>query len=376
MNSAQHEISCQVVTDRRVANEFLSNLPDGVLLTGYQHPDTLRAWLAQPSVEPVFVIFECATVGSVVLPLERRGEHTARFMGGRHANGNFPIGTPDALKAIASDGRRMLANCKALSDIGIYSLELERQHGEWMGIANPFIDNQSTTSPNVALSFALDSDVDALIRSRPGSKKVKKFRAQWRKLEAFGPVSHEIPVGPEQQSEVLDAFFAFKAERFASMGIHDVFSDAGSKGAFRAMLASGQPASETIHQLSCLRVGGVIASVMGCTIHAGRLTVEFSTFNPDFANGGPGDVLFHLAIEQAARDGLDIFDFGVGDENFKRSWCDVETWHRDTFVAISAKGQLNALAKHLRSQLVRTLKTNKTAWNVAKAARRKLAAWH
>jgi CelD/BcsL family acetyltransferase involved in cellulose biosynthesis len=258
--------------------------------------------------------------------------------------------------------------------VGLNTIMLERQHETWQGVANPLVNDGSVTSPNVALSFMIEGDLQNVLANCPGSRKAKKLRSQMRKLEALGTVEIVIPVGARQAQSVLGQFFAFKADRFKNAGIPDVFADEGTRNAFSHMFAASASRDDKTHELHLLTVGGETAAIMGCTVHDGRMTVEFSTFNPAFSQAGPGDLLFFKAVEDACARGFRTFDFGIGDEPYKRSWCDIETWHKDTFIAISARGQLQKLAKTMRSDLVRRLKSNEPLWNAAKAARKRLAA--
>lgn len=367
------EIAIDVVTDRSAALAMLDDIGPDHCLTGYQHPAFLRAWIEAGQSEPIFVVLAAQGHGPVLLPLQRGSGHSAHYVGGRHANGNFPLGKPEDIAALGDDATDFLSAHPALTAADIHTLILERQHGHWNGVANPFVNEGSVRSPNVALSLNLRTDFDEVLANCPGSRKRKKFRSQMRKLEAAGPVETVIPVKTEERQRVLEQFFDFKTDRFREVGIADVFADEPTRAAFTEMFAGQRSDKDTVHELHLLKVDDEPAAITGCTVYNGRLTVEFSTFNPKFSNAGPGELLFFLAIENAVERRLNVFDFGVGDETYKRSWCDVETWHHDTFIAITGRGQLNRIARTMRSELVRKLKSNDPLWKAAKAARKKLA---
>ena len=81
-------------------------------------------------------------------------------------------------------------------------------------------------------------------------------------------------------------------------------------------------------------------------------------------------MLFFLSIREAAENGGEIYDFGVGDELFKRNWCEIETWQRDTIIPLSTRGRALAATRSVRNALVRSLKQNKKLWQTAKKIRR------
>lgn len=372
VTSPRNAVSVSVITETDAALQKLMDVADGALYTGHQHPNFIRAWLKTGDSDPVFIVLQAKGHGEVLLPLEKAPGAIAQYIGGKHAYGNFPIGKASDIEALADIATDALADCATLQQMGINALALERQYESWQNIANPFINSHSVCSPNVALSFSLEGGFDAVVARSGGSKRRKKFRSQMRKLETVGAIHTVIPVELDDAASTLETFFAFKAERFRTVGIPDAFADDATRAAFMDMFLASMKLDEKVHELYMLKAGDEIAAIMGCTVNNGHLTVEFSTFNPKFAHSGPGEQLFYLAIEQAANRGLSIFDFGVGDERFKRSWCDVETWHKDTFIAVSARGQLTRIAKQMRSTMVRSLKSNKHLWKTAKAARRKL----
>jgi CelD/BcsL family acetyltransferase involved in cellulose biosynthesis len=60
------------------------------------------------------------------------------------------------------------------------------------------------------------------------------------------------------------------------------------------------------------------------------------------ADVSAGELLFYLMIEQASSSGHKVFDFGVGDQLYKRSWCPQRTELVDCYVPLNLKGRLAA----------------------------------
>lgn len=371
--ATSEDVCISVITEVDQAIDALEAIAPGANVAGHQHPNFLRAWLKAGNIQPVFITLQAVGHGPVLLPLERASDATAHYVGGKHANGNFPIGTAKDINALAGKAIDALEQCTELQRMGIRALALERQYEQWQGVANPFVERHSVQSPNVALSFSLEGGFDEVIKRCGGSKRRKKFRSQMRKVESLGPVKLVIPVDGNEAATVLETFFQYKAARFREVGIPNSFGDDATRAAFMDMFMQSAVTEHKVHELHMLKIGDELAAIMGCTVNNGQLTVEFSTFNPKFAQFGPGEQLFFMSIEDACNRGIEIFDFGVGDERFKRSWCDIETWHRDTFIAVSARGQLTRIAKQMRSTMVRSLKSNEQLWKTAKAARRKLS---
>ena len=78
-------------------------------------------------------------------------------------------------------------------------------------------------------------------------------------------------------------------------------------------------------------------------------------------------------IEDACNHGKAIYDFSVGDEPYKRSWCDVETWQFDTLLPLTAKGRAAWALATARAHAVRLVKSNAALWSLVKQLRTKVA---
>lgn len=361
------------ITSRDQALKFVEDLSDDLLCSGYQCKAFLRAWLGQKNANPYFLVFAKSGHGRVLLPLEVSHNGIATYCGGTHANGNFPVGKAEDIQALMGISRSEFSeSIKQLPDAPS-AVFLERQHSMLEGIQNPFVFPSSSESPNVALSLSLDGGFAKVLERHHGKRKRKRQRNHMRKIEPMGKVDIVQQVARDDVRDVLDSFFAMKAERFKAQGICDVFEDQDVREMFARLFLESSSAEHPKHVLKAIKLDGKVISVIGCTIHRGRITVEFGTFDNEYAACGPGDMLFYHAIENACADGLDVFDFGVGDEFYKRSWCEIETWHRDSLVGLNAHGNIAAAYNRARGRFVRQLKANKFVWTNIKKARSRLA---
>lgn len=76
------------------------------------------------------------------------------------------------------------------------------------------------------------------------------------------------------------------------------------------------------------------------------------------AEASPGELLFWLMIERLHSEGAALFDFGIGDQGYKRSWCPVETTQHDLILPISRIGHVAAFAQKSVTRAKMTIKAN------------------
>jgi CelD/BcsL family acetyltransferase involved in cellulose biosynthesis len=335
-----------------------------------QSPSFVSAWADEPDADMVMASIAEAGQTSMMLVLEvvRDGAAVvARHPGGRHANGSFPAfagtGPSDLREGLAEAVRR------ARPEIDL--VLLERNEREREGRANPLLGAGCSQSPNVALAVNLEGGFDATLERASGKRKLKKHRAQIRKFEAAGGYRCYRAATAGEVDALLDGFYAMKAERFRHMGITDVFADAGVKRAFRRMFVGALDRDNPDFILHGLEVGGRLRAVTACSVSGGRITCEFSAFWVDeLSSASPGEFLFFEDVRRACEDGLAVYDFGVGDEPYKRTWCDIENRHFDFYLPLTARGHAISATRRATGAVKRAVKENRTLWSIVKRLRR------
>lgn len=312
---------------------------------------------------------------SLALEVVRNGPfRVARFNGGRHANGNFPATDPRLLPAVNGPAIRSLLSSIATARPDIDLVSLERLLPDLDGTANPLAALPNFASPNLALAVDLDGGFEALLSRASGKRKRKKHRSQTRKFEAVGSFRRIEGRSRKEVDRLLDAFFDMKQARFAKMGIANVFGDEGVRAFFRALFADALAEQEPSFLLHGLEVAGKLRAVTGSSRSGKRLICEFGAIaEDDLAFTSPGDFLFFDNIQEACEQGFDLYDFSVGDEPYKRLWCDIEVRHFEVLMPLTLKGRVLATGLRQGARAKAFIKNNPTVWTLTKSLRRKAA---
>ncbi|MER9584329.1 GNAT family N-acetyltransferase [Mesorhizobium sp. M0276] len=328
-------------------------------------PDLLVATLSADG-KPVF---------SLALEVTANGPfRVARFMGDRHANGNFVAADPGWLtEADIRAVRSMLAAiAKERPDIDLVALE--RLLPNLDGVANPLASLDHFASPNLSLAVDLVGGFDALLSRASGKRKRKKHRSQIRKFEAVGSHRRIEARTADEVARLLDAFFEMKEFRFRKMGITNVFGDELVRSFFHALFTQALAEDIPSFVLHGLEVAGKLRAVTGSSRSGKRLICEFGAIaDDDLGHTSPGDFLFFDNIQEACATGFEVYDFSVGDEAYKRLWCDIETQHFEVLIPLTRKGRVLALMLRQGARLKAFIKNNPTIWKLTKMLRRKAA---
>jgi CelD/BcsL family acetyltransferase involved in cellulose biosynthesis len=375
--SSAGQVETAIFTEQNAALAAYADLARQARFTPPQSPAWISAWVEETGADPVVATLAIGGQPALSLALEvvRKGPFkVARFMGGHHANGNFAPLVADAPRIRRSDIDALIAAIrKARPDIDM--LSLERIVEEHEGLGNPLMALPKLPSPNVSLAVDLNGGFEALLKRSSGKRKKKKHRSQIRKFELVGPWRCLQARTPDEVERVLADFFEMKRIRLTKMGVEDVFGTAEVQRffgrLFREVLDAGKPA----FLLNALEVGGTIRAVTGSSIMGKRVICEFGAISEDeLFYASPGDFLFFEEIRNACDAGMDFYDFSVGDEHYKRLWCDIEATHFDVTVPLTAKGRVFAGLSRGKTRLKTFVKRNAFVWAMTKRWRRRNAA--
>ena len=336
----------------------------------------IEDWVANatPDGFVAIVVAEGSPVFALALEVVGLGPfRVARFMSGSHANGNFPAADAVFLATGGLHADGILAAVRAARP-DVDALVLERLLPDLDGLANPLLALPHFPSPDISLAVGLEGGFEALLSRVSGKRKKKKHRSQTRKFETAGGFRRIAARTPEEVTRLLDAFFAMKEFRFQKMGIANVFGDDEAQAFFRSLFRDALRENPPPFVLHALEVGGRLRAVTGSSVRARRLVCEFGAIAEDeLGHASPGDFLFFENIGEACRQGLEVFDFSVGDEPYKRLWCDIETRHFDVVVPLTAKGKLLSQALRLGAGVKAWVKNSPTIWKLAKLLRKRTA---
>ncbi|EHK55402.1 GNAT family N-acetyltransferase [Allomesorhizobium alhagi] len=342
-----------------------------------QSPEWAATWTAKAEVDHVVatVFSSGRPVFALALEIVRAGPvRIARFMGGSHANGNFAAADPSWLATAGGAEMHALTAEIGRTRPDIDIIALERLLPDFEGLANPLLALPHYPSPNLSLAVCLDGGFEALLDRASGKRKRKKHRSQTRKFEAAGGFRRVEATSPAEVERMFDAFFIMKEDRFRRAGIGNVFGDAKVQVFFRALFADALAAAPPPFVLHGLEVDGRLRAVTGSSRSGKRLICEFGAIAEDeLAHASPGDFLFFDNIREACELGFAVYDFSVGDEPYKRLWCDIETRHMDVVVPLTVKGRAFAAPMRIKARLKAFVKTSPLIWKLTKALRRKAA---
>ncbi|GFO66046.1 GNAT family N-acetyltransferase [Geomonas paludis] len=171
-------------------------------------------------------------------------------------------------------------------------------------------------APFIELQGGFEAYLDSLKRFR--KKQKSDTLRQIKRLEELGELAFTIVPGVEPRSqEVLEAFLEQKRWRFQVSGVHGVLFKPGYEEFYREEVRR----NPNVH-LCCLTLNGeVIATHLGY-LYKNRLYFVMPTYDHRYGKYSPGRVLTYYLIRHCFEQGVELFDFCIGPEEYKYEWTD------------------------------------------------------
>lgn len=313
-----------------------------------------------------------------ILPLELvRGRffRTARFIGSDHSNINTGvfaeglIDTPELAAKLIEELSRKMAR---VADI----VTLEKIPFDWRGEQHPLSSLPAVKNQNSSYQLPLFENFEQTLAQINAKRRRKKFRVSEKRLQALGGYEHIVASNDDERRKFLCTFFRQKAERFKAMGLPNVFQDATTQAFFHTLASRPHDGENRPLELHAIRLkgenAGRIVAVAGVSRKSDHVICQFGSIEESLATEcSPGEFLFHLVIEKCCKEGAALFDFGIGDQPYKRSWCTVETAQHDIILPLTRRGRLAAFIHRTIVRTKSAIKKNPRVYNLMQRIRRK-----
>lgn len=315
-------------------------------------------------VEPLFVLAadENGPVAALALGLFRLGPlRVCRFLGHGLGNQNSGLWQPEALtEAFATRLPQELT--RLVKDAGADMLDLRNIPPTVAGYPHPLHEAAGRNSHVPLFAFDLQPDFDALYAEKRSSSARKKLRTKEKRLREAGGFAVLAPDDPAEAEKLLQALFRQREARSRQSGVPNAFASPEAQAFLRRMLRQSLQEGNARFMIHALEVAGEIRATYLGGIHGRRYHAYTNSIaEDDLAAFSPGDILLlHLVREMCGR-GVEVFDFGLGEERYKTAWADALPL-RDLVEPLTPKGRLAAVALRSAATLKRSLRENRTLW--------------
>ncbi len=344
----------------------------GHLFTPYQRFDLLSPWQRlvgeREGARPFIVITRDAEHRPLLLlPLSLRQNHgmrTACFMGGKHTTFNMGLWNAEfAAQAVAADLNALLAPLREHVDV----LSLTQQPLRWHDQQNPFalLPRQSAINGCPVLMM----EPGGPPASRISNSLRRRLKSKEKKLQVLAGYRYHLATTDADVTRLLDWFFRVKPARMAEQKLPDVFAEPGVEQFIRSACQSprGEGRVIDIHALEC---DDEVIAIFAGVGDGRRCSMMFNTYTmSEHARYSPGLILMRYIIDRYGDRGYRALDLGIGSDDYKRMFCKDDDDIFDSFIPLTSRGKLAAMAMSSLNHGKRLVKQNQVLFDLARRLR-------
>ncbi|HTM76446.1 MAG TPA: GNAT family N-acetyltransferase [Devosia sp.] len=298
--------------------------------------------------------------------VQRYGLREARLVGSKYSNSDWLMIDPTAAMALTLPVLLQVFAEIARQAGGIDIVRLSQLPAQWDGHANPLLALRHQKAPNnlyvAEIGAPLVPFIDHSITSKLRSN-LRRGRA--RLEEQFGPVSVRRIADGAGLDAVHAAFLAQRGERFAAMGVDNIFATPEMVGFFKTLATTGLGQGRPSLVVHALYAGDdILATSFGSM--AGRHYSQYI----NSTSAGPASkyslmgILMAAMMDDLIASGITGFDMGTGDFAYKTDWSAPQTVF-DSAIAVSRRGALALPVLDFVVRTKRAIKQNPRLWALA-----------
>jgi len=362
-----------IVTDLGAAEPIWRTFEQpGHLFTPYQRFDLLSPWQRlvgeREGARPFVVIgYDDDHRPLLLLPLSLRQSHgvrTACFMGGKHTTFNMGLwNAACAAQTVAADLDTLLAPLRAHVDV----LVLTQQPRRWHGQQNPFAALPRQNPVNGCPQLVMEPGGPPA--SRISNSFRRRLKSKEKKLQQLAGYRYHLATSDADVTRLLDWFFRVKPARMAEQKLPNVFAEPGVEQFIRSacLAPRGEGRVIDIHALEC---DDEVIAIFAGVADGERFSMMFNTYTmSEHARYSPGLILMRYIIDRYAERGYRSLDLGIGSDDYKRMFCKDDEEIFDSFVPLTSRGRLAAMAMSSLSHGKRLVKQNQMLFDLARRLR-------
>ncbi len=342
--------------------------------TVFQTFDWLSTWQrhigARNDVSPAIVVGRDGA-GDIlfILPLATQPLNFAReltWLGTELCDYNAPLLAPGFSARIDAERfkeiwRSVLQRIQDERHLGFDLVRLFKMPATIGPQANPMLGLEAMPNPSGAYATSLGENWEAFYAAKRSSSTRGRDRTKRKRLAGFGEIKMVTPQSANDALRTVAVLIEQKTQAFARMGVANLFERPGHAEFYRAIATD--PALRRLVHVSRLEVGPHIAAAnIGLTFRDTYYHLQASYTDGELARFGPGAAHLHALMCYAIERGAKVYDFTIGDETYKRDWCDGAQNLYDHISFVTWRGALVGAPAMAAQRVKRLIKQTPSLW--------------
>ena len=250
-------------------------------------------------------------------------------------------------------------------------VELERQPALVGEQANPFMELAVTVNASGAHMTVMGDDFSAYFNEKRNAKTKKQYRNRRKRLRELGETEYVHPQTESEISTSISKLVELKGDAFKAMGVSNFLENPGYTDFYKELAVKS--GVNGLAHVSHLEVGGNYAAGSWGLVHKGRFYYLLASYDGSrYGKFTPGTQALVYLMRWATERGISTFDFTIGDESYKSTWCEKSIDLFDHRTATTFRGSVVTTGTRVLKSIKRTIKQNPKLWKAYTTVREKI----
>ena len=330
------------------------------LNAGHANSNWALAWYAahrQEGGASAFILVGRNAAGEVcfVLPLELADVGPARVLfspGAGHATYADGLFDHDVLD-LFHRGKGETFWSTVFGALGtIDAMELEGFSLQREGSVHPFAHLPLVGAAHGSMQMTIETDWPEQYQSMFDSKTRSNDRRVERRLNEHGLLNHQVATEKEDRLHLLEVMLAQKAEQFELLQITNPYQSPEVVAFYKNLIIQDATHTSTSLYVSSIRLDEEPLAVNFGILHKDELQGLITSMTVgEQRRLSPGRLLMIKTNEYLSSINVRHHDFGMGEFDYKKEWCDRDIDRHHVLMAFTLKGHAFVMAQKAKQSL-------------------------
>lgn len=349
-------------------NEFSSNLKDkwisvekNFLKNPFNSFYWVNHWYNTVGVKSfklkpqIILIFKNKNL-SYILPLciiNRNGINVLEWIGDIHSDYSNPLIISNFI-----NNHKIFSNVwyKILSKLEKFDLiNLKRQKFKIdNNLENPFVKYLINNVHDISYQLNIDNPWEVFSKEKRKKKILMDSNRQRRRIEKYGVINFIIPDQSITKNKIISKMIEFKRYRYNLMKVKDLLSSKHNRDFYFGLDNALKGGILKLHVSALLIDDEIVATHLGTILNNKFYYLMPSNNFTRWQRYSVGRLLLEELLKKSFNDKFEVFDFSIGDEPYKKNWCNQKTELHQHIRSLNTKGFIYKLYLMSKTKFIKS----------------------
>ena len=221
-------------------------------------------------------------------------------------------------------------------------------------LENPFVKYLSNNAHDISYQLNIDNSWEVFSKEKRKKKILMDSNRQRRRIEKNGVINFIIPDQSIIKNKIISKMIEFKRYRYNLMKVKDLLSSKHNRDFYFGLVDALNGGVLKLHVSALLIDDEVVATHLGTILNDKFYYLMPSNDFNEWQKYSVGRLLLEELLKKYFNDKFEVFDFSIGDEPYKKNWCNQKTELYQHIRSMNTKGFIYKLYLISRTKFIKS----------------------